>query len=191
MEVKMSDKTFLDELLEEAESKEMYQTEAYYDLLLLNIKNLQGQIASNFSEAEKEIQHINSWVLQRNLVLDERCKMLARKLEAFIRERQVKTIELPNGILKMHRKPDKVEIEDLELFLKHARPEVLTIIPEQIKPDLSKIKAFIKRKPVPAGVKVIEGKEEFSYKLRMEVEDGREEETGSQIESAGNLRAVV
>src|ERR1035441_8933124 len=148
----MSDKTFLDELLEEAESKEMYQTEAYYDLILLQIKNLQGQIANNFSEAEKEIQHINNWVLQRNIVLDERCKMLERKLEAFIRERKVKTIELPNGTLKMHKKPDRIEVQDLELFLKHARPEVLTIIPEQIKPDLSKIKSFIKRKPVPKGI---------------------------------------
>lgn len=182
---------FLDELLQEAESKEMYQTEAYYDLVLLQIKNLQGQIASNFSEAEKEIQHINSWVLQRNMVLDERCKMLARKLEAFIRERQVKTIELPNGTLKMRKRQDKIEIENLELFLKHARPEVLTIIPEQVKPDLSKIKNFIKRKPVPAGIKVVPGTEEFSYKLRTEVNDERQEETGSEVESASKLRAVI
>ena len=187
----MSDKTFLDELLEEAELREEIRTEEYYDLVLLQIKNLQGQIASNFSEAEKEIQHINNWVLNRNMVLDERCKMLARKLESFIRERQVKTIELPNGTLKMHKKPDKIEIENLELFLKHARPEVLTIIPEQVKPDLSKIKNFIKRKPVPAGVIIIEGKEEFSYKLRTEVENGRQEKAGSQAEPASNLRAVI
>jgi len=187
----MSDKTFLDELLEEAESKEAYQTEAYYDLILLQIKNLQDQIANNFSEAEKEVQHINNWVLHRNMVLDERCKMLERKLEAFIRERQVKTIELPNGTLKMHRKQNKIEIEDLELFLKHARPEVLTIVPEQVKPDLSKLKAFIKTRPVPEGVKVIEGREEFSYKLRKEVEDGREEETGSETEPASNFRNAV
>ena len=182
---------FLDELLQEAESKEMYQTEAYYDLVLLQIKNLQGQIANNFSESEKEIQHINNWVLQRNIILDERCKMLERKLEAFIRERNVKTLELPNGTLKLHKKPDRIEVQDLELFLKHARPEVLTIIPEQVKPDLSKIKNFIKRKPVPEGIKIIEGQIEFSYKLRKEVEDGREEEAGSEIKSTSNLRAVV
>jgi hypothetical protein len=182
---------FLEELLQEAESKEVYQTEAYYDLVLLQIKNIQGQIANNFSESEKEIQHINNWVLQRNMVLDERCKMLERKLEAFIRERQVKTIELPNGTLKMHKKPDRIEIQDLELFLKHARPEVLTIIPEQVKPDLSKLKAFIKTRPVPAGVLVIEGKEDFSYKLRKEVEDGRTEEAGSETQPASNLRAVI
>src|SRR5674476_416749 len=181
----MKEVNFLDELLQEAESKEMYQTEAYYDLILLNIKNLQGQIANNFAEAEKEINLINNWTLSRNSVLNERAQVLERKLEAFIREQKVKTIELPNGTLKMHKKPDKIEIEDLGLFLKHARPEVLTIIPEQVKPDLGKIKAFIKRKPVPEGIKIIEGKEEFSYKLRKEVEDGTEE-IGSETESASN-----
>jgi hypothetical protein len=187
----MIDKTFLDELLEEAESKEAYQTEAYYDLILLQIKNLQGQIANNFSEAEKEINLINNWTLTRNSVLNERTQVLERRLEQFIRERQLKTLELPNGILKLHKKPDRIEIEDMELFLKNAPGEVLTIIPEQVKPDLSKIKSFIKRRPVPTGVKIIEGKEEFSYKLRKEVEDGRQEETGSEIEQPSNLRAVI
>jgi hypothetical protein len=187
----MIEKTFLDELLEEAESKEAYQTEAYYDLILLQIKNLQGQIAYNFSEAEKEINLINNWTLSRNSVLNERTQVLERKLEQFIRERQLKTLELPNGILKLHKKPDKVEIEDMELFLKNASGEVLTIIPEQVKPDLSKIKAFIKRRPVPAGVRVIEGREEFSYKLRKEVDDGGQEEAGLEAEQPSNLRAVI
>jgi len=183
---------FLDELLQDAESKEMYQTEAYYDLILLQIKNLQEQIANNFSEAEKEINLINNWTLSRNTVLNERSQVLERKLEAYIREKKVKTIFLPNGTLKMHKKADRIEIEDMELFLKHARPEVLTIIPEQVKPDLSKIKSFIKTRPVPQGVRVIEGREEFSYKLNKEVEDGREEtEAGPSTESAGSLRAVI
>jgi len=186
----MSDKTFLDELLEEAESREEYQTEAYFDLVLLQIKNLQGEIAHNFSEAEREIAYINNFVLRRNMVLDERCKFLERKLELFIRERGVKTIDLPNGILKMHKKPDKIEIENLELFLKHARPEVITVTPEQIKPDLSKIKSFIKTRPVPAGVRIVEGEIGFSYKLREE-ENGREEtETRASAQSAVNINAA-
>src|ERR1035437_2591244 len=143
-------------------------------ILRIIINTMQEQIANNFAEAEKEINLINNWTLTRNSVLNERTQVLERKLEQFIRERQLKTLELPNGILKLHKKPDKVEIEDMELFLKHARPEVLTIIPEQVKPDLSKIKSFIKTRPVPAGVNVIEGREEFSYKLRMEVNDERQ-----------------
>ncbi len=90
----------------------------------------------------------------------------------------------------MHKKPDRVEIEDLELFLKKAKPEMLSIIPEQLKPDLNKIKNYIKNKPVPPGVKVIEGKEEFSYKLNGE-ENGREKETGAGAEQDSKLRAVV
>ena len=189
----MNNKTFLDELLEEAESKEAYQTEAYYDLILLQIRNLQRQIANNFTEAEKEINLINNWTLSRNSILNERTQVLERKLEQFIRERQLKTMELPNGILKLHKKPDKVEIEDMELFLKNAPGEVLIIIPEQVKPDLSKIKAFIKKRPVPTGVRIIEGREEFSYKLRKEIEDGREEtEAGASSKpSTSNLRAVI
>jgi hypothetical protein len=186
----MKEVNFLDELLQEAESKEMYQTEAYYDLILLNIKNLQGQIANNFAEAEKEINLINNWTLTRNSLLNERALVLERKLEAFIREQKVKTIELPNGTLRMRKQIDKVEIEDLELFLRHARPEVLSIIPEQVKPDLSKLKAFIKTRPVPAGVKVIEGKVEFSFKLRMETEDGTEE-IGSETQQPSSYRAVI
>lgn len=187
---------FLDELLRQSEIKEEEQTEAYFDLLLLQVKQLQKQIAYNFSEAEKECSMINSFVLNKNTQLQEKVRWVELKLEAFIKERKEKTISLPNGTLKMHKKPDKVEIEDLELFLSKAKPEMLTTIPEQVKPDLNKIKNYIKTKPVPAGVKVIEGKEEFSYKLNIDESEelnnnGREKETGTGIKQESSLRAVV
>lgn len=182
---------FLDELIQEAEQKEEQQTEAYFDLLLLGIRKLSSQIEYNFHEAEKECSMINNFVLHKNSQLQERIKWLELKLEAFIKERGEKTITLPNGTLKMHKKPDKVEIEDLELFLKKAKPEMLTIVPEQVKPDLNKIKAYIKTKPVPAGIKIIEGKEEFSYKLNGEESNGRKKETGTGAEQEPDLRAVV
>ena len=73
---------------------------------------------------------------------------------------------MPHGTLKFHKKPDKVEISDMDLFLKNAKPEMLTAVPEQFKPDFNKIKAFIKEKGrVPEGVALIEGQQEFSYKL--------------------------
>ena len=181
---------FLDELIKTAEDKEEQQTEAYFDLLLLSIRTLSQQIAYNFNEAEKECSLINNFVLHKNTQLQERIKWLELKLEAFIREREEKTITLPNGTLKMHKKPDKVEIEDLELFLKKAKPEMLTIIPEQVKPDLNKIKTYIKTKPVPPGVKILEGKEEFSYKLNGE-DNGRKKETGTGVEQDSEFRAVV
>ena len=173
---------FLDELLKQAEVKEDEQTEAYFDLLLLQIKQLTKQIEYNFSQSEKECSMINTFVLHKNAQLQERIKLIEIKLQSFILEKKEKTIALPNGTLKMHKKPDRVEIEDLDLFLKKAKPEMLTVVPESYKPDMNKIKNYIKSKPVPPGSKVIEGKEEFSYKLREESEEennnGRTKETG-------------
>ena len=143
------EESFIDIMIREAEEKEEKQTEAYYDLLLLQIKNFNHQIEKNFSEAEKECQIINNWALMKNAQLNERLTFLELKLEAFIKERGEKTIDLPNGILKFHKKPDKVEITDLGVFLKSAKPELLTVVPETVKPDLNKIKQFIKTHTIP------------------------------------------
>ncbi|MFA7420553.1 MAG: host-nuclease inhibitor Gam family protein [Melioribacteraceae bacterium] len=170
---------FLDELLKMAEQKEISQTEAYYDLLLAEIKKMQMQIEHNFSEAEKEIDIINRFVLKKNTVLDERIRFVERKLESYIRERGEKSITLCNGTLKMHKKQDKVEITDMDLFLKHAKKDLLETVPEQLKPSLTKIKQYIKSRPVPKGVTVTIGQVEFSYSLNnKEEENGNKEETG-------------
>ena len=103
------EENFIDIMIREAEEREEKQTEAYYDLLLLQIKNLNHQIEKNFSEAEKECQIINNWALMKNSQLNERLTFLELKLEAFIKERGEKTIDLPNGILKYHMKQARVE----------------------------------------------------------------------------------
>lgn len=176
---------FIDEMLMEIEAAEEKQTEAGYDLMLLAIKKYQSEIKRNFEEGDKECTMIQNFVLSRNSQIQGRINWLEKKLESYIRERGEKTITLPNGTLKMHKKPDRVEVEDLELFLKKARSEMLTVIPEQVKPDLNKIKAFIKTRPVPPGIKVIEGAIEFSYSLNKEEENAREEtKTGVGIKQA-------
>jgi hypothetical protein len=181
---------FLDDMLKEIEAEENQQTEAYFDLVLLSIKQLNKEIAKNFDEAEKECRIINNWSLLRNNQIQERISYLERKLELFIKEKNVKTIDLPNGTLKFYKKPDKVEIKDLNLFLKNAKPEMLTVVPETVKPDLNKIKAYIKTKPIPPGIEVLEGKEEFSYKLK-EVNDNGKEEAGTAAEQTNDLRVVI
>jgi hypothetical protein len=62
--------------------------------------------------------------------------------------------------------PDKVEITDLNTFIENATSQLITVVPESIKPDLTKIKAFIKMTTkIPAGVNLIEGREEFKLTL--------------------------
>ncbi|MAT59745.1 MAG: hypothetical protein CMF23_17365 [Ignavibacteriae bacterium] len=185
-------KNFLDELLEEVEQKEDQQTEVFIDLLLLRIKSLQDEIADNFSNADKEIEIIKNWALSKNTVLQERINLIEKQLEQFARSSDKKTIDLPNGILKIRKSPDKAEVVDLELFLKKATSDLITVIPEQIKPNLKGIKNFIKMTTkVPEGVKVIEGKDEFSYLIKTEDTNAGEKEAGAGVEQTGELRAVV
>ena len=104
----MNEKSFIDDLIKEAEEKEELRTAAYYDLLLLEISKLQDQIADNFSEAEKEIDFINRFALSKNTTLQGKVDWLAKKLEAYIKEKGEKTLDMPHGTLKMHKKPDKI-----------------------------------------------------------------------------------
>ena len=184
---------FLNELLAEVEAKEEQQTEAYYDLLLMQIQQMQEQIAHNFSESAKEVEIINQWALNKNHALQTKVEWLELKLEYYIKERKEKTIDLAHGVLKFHKKPDKVEITDMQLFLANASSELLTVVPEQVKPDLSKIKQYTKTHPVPKGVTVVPGVEEFSYKLneRKDNENGRQEKTGTSFEYANSNRIAV
>lgn len=159
-------KTFLDELLLEADNRETKQTQSYYDLILMEIGKLQLKVEENFAEAEKEVELIKEWALKSNSKLQDKIDFLAKKLEAYLREENLKTLELPHGTLKIRKQPDKVEISDLTIFIENASADLVRIIPEEVKPDLLKIKAFIKNKnKVPEGVKLIPGAEHFSYSL--------------------------
>ena len=72
----MIEDNFLDELLAEVEQKEEEQTEAYFDLVLLQIKSFNDKIGKNFSEAEKECEMIKNFALMKNAQLQERVKFL-------------------------------------------------------------------------------------------------------------------
>lgn len=164
--------SFIDELLADVEQQETQQTAAYYDLLILEIAKLEEEISHNFTESDKEVTIIKEWAIKKNAALNERSQLLKMKLESYIRESGNKTIDLPHGTLKIRKTPNKVEITDMELFLKNARSEMLSVIPEQIKPDLNKIKAFIKMTAkIPDGVSVIEGREEFKLTLRNQTDE--------------------
>ena len=162
--------SFLDDLIAEVELKDEQKTSAYYDLLIMEVSKLETEISNNFAESDKEIEIIKEWSLKRNAVIQERINLLKLKLESYIREEGKRTIALPHGELKIRKQPDKVEITDMPLFLSLAKSEMLTVVPESVKPDLNKIKAFIKMTTkVPEGVVVIEGKEEFKLTLRTKV----------------------
>ncbi len=157
---------FIDELIAEAETNEEKQTLAYFDLIIMEIARLEVEISENFNNADDEARIIKEWVIAHNSKLQEKVDYLKLKLEAFIREIGKKTIDLPHGTLKIRKMPDKVEIADMDTFLQNANSEVVTIVPETIKPDLSKIKTYIRNsgRPLP-GVIIVEGLEQFKLTI--------------------------
>lgn len=185
---------FMDELLADAELADEQRTEAYHDLLLLQVQQMEEQIAYNFAEAKKEVAIINDWALRKNHGIQVKVEFLEKKLEAFMRKKGLKTLGLAHGTLRLHKKPDKVEMVDVGLFLKHATPELLAVKPEEVKPDMQKIKQYLKThyKAMP-GVVIVPGKEEFSYKLnnRKDNEDGGQEEAGDTAQSTVLSRVAV
>lgn len=163
-----SDRTFMDELLDEVEEQENLQSEAFADLTLLEIRDLETKIQNTFQIAEEEQTLIQQWALNRSTKLQERIDLLAKRLETFLRERELKTLDLPNGTIRLRKRQKRVEVNDLDLFLQNATKDMLNTVPEQVKPDLNGIKAHLRMtggKPIP-GVRIIEQDESFSYKLK-------------------------
>lgn len=174
----MRDPSFIEELLKEEELKELQLTEAHYDLMILEITKLEREIEDNFQESEKEVEIIRNWALSKNSKLNDKIEFLKTKLESFLRERNERTLDLPNGIIKIRKKPDRVEVTDVDLFLQNAKPEMLRLVPESYKPDINSIKKYIKMSggtKIPKGVEYLEGEESFTLIIKTkEVENDTE-----------------
>ncbi|MBE0643558.1 MAG: host-nuclease inhibitor Gam family protein [Bacteroidetes bacterium] len=174
----MSEPNFMDELLAEVESEEALRSAAETDLSLLEIQLLTEKIAATFASAEEEQTIIQNFALRRAAKFQDRIDRLAGKLETYIREKNEKTITLPHGVLKVRKKPDRIEIADMQEFLLHASPQMLNTIPEKASPCAAGIKSWMKLSgKLPAGVKLIPGGNEFSYKLTEINDNGTNSET--------------
>jgi hypothetical protein len=185
---------FIDELVKEAEEKEQKLNRELADLMLLEIRNLHEEIERVFDQAEKERTIIKNWAITKNSKLTSRIEWISKKLELFLKEENVKTLELAFGSLRFRKQPDRVEILDNELFLDNATSNMLSIIPETAKADLNKIKAFIKRSGrTPKGCEIIAGELKFSYSINnhKEIEADGKKEVGAETKRKDNLRVVI
>ncbi len=157
---------FISQLVKEAEEKEQKLNREMADMMLLEIRNLQEEIERVFEQAERERTIIKNWAITKNSKLANRIEWISKKLELFLKEENVKTLELAFGTIRFRKQPDKVEIIDDEQFLNNAPSNVLTIVPETAKADMNKIKSFIKRSGrVPKGCELLPGEIKFSYSI--------------------------
>ena len=138
---------FIDELIKESEERDRKLEQSHLDLILIEIRKLEEQIEKNFRYCCQEREIIKNWALERNSSLvNARIEWLSKKLELFLREENVKTLDLPNGIIRMRKQPEKVIVVDEEKFFKKATTDLLlNIIPEAGKTRLIKDKSLDKK----------------------------------------------
>jgi hypothetical protein len=190
--MKSEGESFIDELLKEAEEKEQKLMQSHLDLVLIEIRKLEKEIEKNFDTAVQEREIIKNWSLERNSILNSRIEWLSKKLEQFLKEEKLKTLDLPNGVIRIRKQPEKVLVVDEERFFKNATSALLNIIPESAKPDLLKIRAWINRTGrVPDGVEVTNGEDKFSYKIKKENGNNGKKKTRDPHKSISKSAVVV
>lgn len=178
--------SFIDQLIAEAENKEQLQLHGHYDIICIELNRIQKEIEATFRQAETEKKLIDEWALAHNIKRQERVEYLTTKLETFVRGEGKKTLDLPHAILKLHKKPDKVEVNDMDAFLANASADMVTVVPESVKPSITGIKKIIKMSTkVPPGITVIPGDERLTIKFKTNGgSNDTETEAGNPIEPA-------
>lgn len=187
--------TFIDELLAESEQRELQMNKLRADQLLMAITVLESKMDDVNKLCDDEMQIIESYREAEIAKLEKKRSWLTWNLEQFIRSTNEKTIILPHGAIKLRLGRDKVEVSNMETFLKKASTlGFLKAIPESYEPDMQKIHEYIKvKKTIPDGVTLTPAKTKFSYTtLKGEPNAGENEpsETGTATERVSEVEAV-
>ena len=165
--------SFIEELLAEAEVREKIENIAFNkiqaDQALGAIGTLEDQMADVNTLADDEIKLIEQYRQSEIARVEKKLSWLVFNLENFARKHSAqtneKTLRLPHGTLALRKGRDKVEIENLEQFLKiAAKYNLLRTTPEEHVPDLKALSAYLTRTgEILPGVKVTPATINFSY----------------------------
>jgi len=165
--------TFIEELLAESEVREkerqVEMTKLRADQVLAALSVLEKKAEEVNNLADEEIILIEEFRQTEIEKLEKKASWLSYQLESFIRslnreDPSCKSVTLPHGVLKLRLGRDKVEITDLDKFLKVAeKRDLLKKVPESYEPDLQKTLAYVKTYGFLTGVTLIPAQTKFSY----------------------------
>lgn len=133
--------------IEETPVKEAFTVDddAKADWALRRLSSIRGKQNANTKLAEAEIQRVTEWLSKVNTDLENDARYFEAILTPYAllqRSEGRKSVVLPHGILKTTAGRAKVEIEDLETFLKWAeanKPELLRVKKEPDKTALNEL----------------------------------------------------
>jgi phage host-nuclease inhibitor protein Gam len=190
--------TFIDKLLEEADvadiKRKLEMDKLRADQLLMAITVLERKLDEVNELSDKEFALIKEFQTGESEKLNKKISWLKWNLEQFILSTDDKTINLPHGQLKIRLGRDKIEVADMDKFLKTAAERgFLRTIPESYEPDLRAIVEHVRRTgEIPPGVELIPAQTKFSCitkkgktnEQRKQTEAGTPAERISQSEAA-------
>jgi hypothetical protein len=167
----MENMTFLDEIILEAERADKVTRieldRARADHILIALGRLDGHSEEVEKTAEAEINLIAAWKDTELSRIDKQRSFLTWQLEQYIKSTDEKTIRLAHGTLKLRLGRDKIEVVDIDAFMKVAKKEgLLRTMPEYQEPDLRLVTEYVKKTgEIPAGVELTPATTKFSYQL--------------------------
>ena len=167
--------SFMDELLAEVIEKEQKVKidldRLKADQLLMAVAKLESQMDDVNKLADDEITLIEQYRKSEIERLDKKRSWLLFNVESFWRVQSEqtgeKTLRLPHGTLALRKGRDKIEVENMAVFMKIApRNGWLRTTPEKQEPDLTAIAAHVRATgEIPLGTRLIPAAVNFSYQL--------------------------
>ena len=117
--------------------------------------------------AQESIRRTQAWLDKKESAITSAIEFLSGQMRNYLKQNKLKSLSLPNGNIGFRKQSDVLIIQNEEIFLANARPELLRHTEESYEPDLKAIKDYIKQSggDLPKGVDLKLQEAKFYYKL--------------------------
>ena len=170
----VSDKELLEDFLNGLElnddtvvSINEIEPEIKLDKYLWVIRQKENELQRSKALAEESIRRTQAWLNKKENTINSAIEFLSGQMKNYLKQNKLKSLSLPNGNIGFRKQSDVVIIQNEEIFLENAKPELLRHVEESYEPDLKAIKDYIKKSggDMPKGVDLKPQESKFYYKL--------------------------
>lgn len=131
------------------------------DGLLWIVRKLESQMAENESSAQAQLDQIALWLETANGKLDRQRRHLLNQCRQWLEVSGRRSASLVNGVIKLRKRPDKLEILDRDQVLSNSRFQ--RVIPAKVEIDKKAIRDHVKATgEIPEGVDLVPQTDQFS-----------------------------
>lgn len=148
-------------------SIEDVEPEIKLDKYLWVIRQKEIELNKCSALAEESMRRTQAWLNKKENTITSAIEFLSGQMKNYLKQNKLKSLSLPNGNIGFRKQSDVVIIQNEEIFLENAKPELLRHIQESYEPDLKAIKDYIKKSggDLPIGIDLKPQESKFYYKL--------------------------